>query len=113
MPMKFSINILLIYLVAFIATANTARGITIRHDRSDSLYTDYANDSFPAGGILTGAWLGSGTLISPTWVLTAGHVLDGVTTFQTKSGNFSVAETFSYPGLDIGLARLASPITTI
>jgi V8-like Glu-specific endopeptidase len=51
---------------------------TIRHDRLDADYRAYANQSqFAAvGSYSTGGLFGSFTLISPTWALTAAHVVD-------------------------------------
>src|SRR5690554_4785458 len=99
-------------LVALAFGVSPCLAMTIRHDRDDQLYRDFANE-LGVGGALTGAYVGSGTLISPTWVLTAKHVLSGVTTFRTSAGNFKVVETVSHPTLDFGLARLEIPVASI
>ena len=109
-----TVGVVVILILAQVITPTPAWGITIRHDRSDSQYTGLANSTHPYGGVVWGSgWLGSGTLISPNWVLTAGHVLSGTITFQTTAGTYGIVEQVAYSGLDIGLARLASPITTI
>ena len=106
---RISVTLLVVVLLATVAPS---WGITIRHDRSDSQYTSLADTFFPYGGRMSGpGWYGSGTLISPTWVLTAKHALG--TSFVTSAGSFSVAETIGHHSYDIGLARLSSPITTI
>lgn len=98
--------------VVLLAAVTPASSMTIRHDRDDQQYRDFA-DELAVGGALTGAYVGSGTLISPTWVLTAKHVLSGVTTFRTSAGNYKVVEVVKHPTLDFGLARLETPVVDI
>lgn len=92
-----------------------AWGICIRDDTDPSLYMSLANTSFAFSGIVTNASYGSGVLISPNWILTAGHTNAGVgTTFSSNGGGArSIVEAHTYPGLDITVARLSSPITNI
>jgi len=99
--------------VVFGIFISPAAGLTIRDDRSDSQYTQKATTVLPQGGSVTGpGWIGSGSLISPTWVLTAGHVASGTaTTFSSPLGTRSIINQYMYSGGDIGLAQLSSPIT--
>jgi V8-like Glu-specific endopeptidase len=64
-----------------IAFPQPASGISIRHDRDESLYLAAAAN-FPAvGGVYWGGGLwGSGTLIAPNYVLTAAHIVKWTTT---------------------------------
>ena len=109
---------------------------TIRHDRSDALYTELADDtayqsvgsiSWRQGG---GAFAASGVLISNDWVLTAAHVVEGnnfqgggITnlTFRVEGSTYSAQEWFTHPnwqssngdldaGADIGLIQLQSTV---
>src|SRR5687767_4388723 len=66
---------------AALATATApARAGSIRDDGDDADYRDLGNDgryaSVGAVSWLFGLARGSGTLISPRWILTAGHVVD-------------------------------------
>lgn len=113
---------------------------TIRHDRSDSLYTELADDpAFQSVGSISwrqglgGGFTASGVLISNDWVLTAAHVVEGndlqgsgITnmTFRVDNSTYSAIEWFTHPnwqltngdldaGADIGLIRLRSNVRGI
>lgn len=100
--------------------------IVIRHDQPDSAYIALGAQ-FPAVGKV-GRSGGDGTLIAPTWVLTAAHVADGMARrtngrFQVLFGEdekaYDVAQVIVHPGFapmgphDIALVRLAEPVSDI
>lgn len=113
-----------------LAASPTLAGV-IRHDRTDAWHqTLAAEPQFDGVGFLlnqaTGG-AGSATLLSSEWVLTAAHVVD-VLTLGGNSGFFfdlggprtNIAEMYTHPnwnsgditkGWDIGLVRLAEPLT--
>jgi hypothetical protein len=124
--------------------ARRADAMSIRDDRSDSVYYGLGGEQKYAGvGAVTSGFgsgqaneihLGSGTLISPKWVLTAGHVADGVGTFgfpyRFNIGGFlfdngttyNVTTKIPHPnwnrndlfaGYDIGLLKLNFAVTGI
>jgi hypothetical protein len=90
-------------------------GLTIRDDRPDSSYIDLGKTLVPEAGWVEGpGWIGSGTLISPTWVLTAGHVASGTATnFNSPAGSGSVIHQYQYGSSDVGLVQLSAPITGV
>jgi hypothetical protein len=119
------------------------RAGVIRDDVNDSLYTSLAAQSvYDSVGFLrwnegASGYIASGTLISPEWVLTAGHVVGGTDNYGLGvSGMFfglgsvlsqtGTAATRVIPyagwsssngdvwaGVDLGLVRLSQPITTV
>ena len=121
----------------------TGRAGVIRGDVLDSFYTGLAAQSvYESVGFLrwnegTSSYIASGTLISPEWVLTAGHVVGGTDNYGSGvSGMFfglgsAYSETgvvatdwipFSgwsssngdvWAGVDLGLVRLSQSITSV
>lgn len=102
---------------------------TIRHDRNASLYTGFAQlPRFDSVGMLTAntslrELVGSGTLISPTAVLTAAHLLDDARSISFKIGGttYSGASWIAHPawsgdlaaGWDLGILQLSTPVASI
>jgi secreted trypsin-like serine protease len=128
--------VLLVFLAA-------GRAGVIRNDVNDSVYTSLAAQSvYDSVGFLSwnegaSGYIASGTLISPEWVLTAGHVVGGTNNYGAGvSGMFfglgsvysgtGIAATEWIPyagwsssngdvwaGVDLGLVRLSQPITSV
>ena len=121
---------------------DAGRAGVIRDDVNDSLYTSLAAQSvYDSVGFLrwnegTNGYFASGTLISPEWVLTAGHVVGG--TDDSGAGVsgmiFGLGSVYSggiaatnwipfsgwsssngdvWAGVDLGLVQLSQPITTV
>ena len=124
-------------LVAAAGLCGSAIAGTIRHDRSDAQYTNFANQNqFASVGKLemrfanntfTGC---SGTLISANWVLTVAHCLEngqqslagaGFTigsrsysiNLGLQNGGWASSNRNATAGADIGLYRLSSSISNI
>jgi len=101
---------------------------------ASALYQSVGKFTYSVG---TSSYLASGVLISPEWVLTAGHVTGGNNflgggisnmTFSLTSGNsvlsFAAAEWVTHPGwaasagdlldgYDLGLVRLSQSVTAV
>ena len=115
----------------------------IRNDVNDSVYTSLAAQSvYDSVGFLTwnegtSGYIASGTLISPEWVLTAGHVVGGTDDYGAGVSGmiFGLGSVYSgtgiaavdwipysgwsssggnlWNGVDLGLVRLSQPITSV
>jgi hypothetical protein len=112
-----------------VGLATTASAITIRDDRSQSDYLNLASQAIygSVGRIdettKSAAYIGSGTLIAPNWVLTAGHMVSDATALKfTVGGSTYTASSWVYNplwngnvtlGYDIGLVKLDTAITGI
>jgi secreted trypsin-like serine protease len=119
------------------------RAGVIRGDVLDSFYTGLAAQSvYDSVGFLTwnegeSGYIASGTLISPEWVLTAGHVVGGTNNYGAGVSGmiFGLGSVYSgtgvtakdwipfsgwsssngdvWAGVDLGLVRLSQPITSV
>jgi len=112
-----------------VGLASTASAITIRDDRSQSLYLNLGSQAiYGSVGRIdekagSSAYIGSGTLIAPNWVLTAGHMVSDATALTfTIGGSPYAASSWFYPsqwtgnltsGYDIGLVMLSAPVSGI
>lgn len=108
--------VIVVFASTIFLTVSTSSAITRRTDVADSEYKDYAISDFGFSGKFIGPWLGSGTLISPNWTLTAKHVVNSNEsfTFYTADGTSRrVVETIMHPTLDLALARLDSDILNV
>ena len=119
------------------------RAGVIRNDVNESVYTSLAAQSvYDSVGFLTwsegtSGYIASGTLISPEWVLTAGHVVGGTNNSGAGISEMIFGLSSSYDGMgvsalewipytgwsssggnlwngvDLGLVRLSQPITSV
>ncbi len=115
--------------VCFVGIATLAQAGAIRHDRDDSLYLSlaaspgYSTVGQFIGTTTSSSYYGSGTLIAPNWILTAGHVVDQATSlsFNIGGASYTASNWVSHPswngdlstGYDIGLVQLSSSIAGI
>ncbi len=103
---------------------DVAEGIVIRHDVLDQAYVDFAAEFPFVGQLASNSNSGSGVLIGSSWVLTAAHLRNGMTsprTFTVGGNQYAVEAFYSHPdwtgdvldGNDIALVRLAEPVRNI
>jgi hypothetical protein len=116
-------------LLLVLGLASSASAITIRDDRSQSLYLNLGSQAIygSVGRIdettKSSAYIGSGTLIAQNWVLTAGHMVSGATglKFTVGGAQYTASSWFYNPlwngnltlGYDIGLAYLPTAVTNV
>jgi hypothetical protein len=116
-------------LLVIVVLASTASAITIRDDKSQSLYLNLGSQAiYGSVGRIdekagTSAYIGSGTLIAPNWVLTAGHMVSDATGLKfTVGGNTYTGSSWVYNplwngnvalGYDIGLVQLSTAVTNV
>lgn len=126
-------------IVVAVIAPRVARAGTIRHDVADRLHTSLAAEpAFSSVGQLLwnepgNAFRASGVLIDENWVLTAGHVVDGIDLagsgitnmrFSLEGETHLAAEWIVHPdwtgtrgdlfaGADIGLIRLTDSVLNI
>lgn len=102
------------------------RAATTRDDKPDSAYVALGADpNYAAVGQFENSWgyHGSATLITPDWVLTAGHNLtaSGSGTFTLGGIAYSSSQVFMNPGwngdefngYDFGLVHLSTPVLSV
>ena len=102
-----------------------ASGGVIRDDRTDQSYLDLGASAVYAsvGRIDTNSWMGTGTLIAPDWVLTAGHVVNGIKSLNFTIGGmvYSAKQWIQNPnwtsvlsfGYDIAVVQLTKAVANI
>jgi hypothetical protein len=104
-----------------------AQGVVIRSDASDQQYVALGAE-YPSVGCFDGttsssSFLASGTLIAPSWVLTAAHVVDHAQSLEFTVGGVTYTADRSianpnwtgnlWSGYDIGLVHLSAPVTNV
>jgi secreted trypsin-like serine protease len=110
--------------MALAVALTAASPIIIRHDRPDEAYRALGERFADVNAVVTGradgrVYRGQGTLIGPTWILTAAHVVrrDGDYEVQVDGRSYRVARIVLHPLFsleaavhDIALLELAEPV---
>ena len=107
--------VLMCSLLVLLSMESVSPALTRRDDVTNAQLKAFANEH-RYGGFVSANWLGSGTLISPNWVITAKHLLNGGQAniyFLGASRSSPGNEHHLHPSLDVALMKLNSPITNI
>ena len=121
MPLRRFISVVALLALPGLTANEPAAAMSIRDDLPQSFYEDLlATPPLDASGRFNG--LGSGTLIQPTWVVTAAHT-GNTGTFNTLAGSSATLARIVFPGdpgpadaldgYDFALFALADPITGV
>ena len=114
--------LIVLLLVAAIATSRVEARIIRRHDVPDSAYVARGR-SFPAVGAI--GRLGDATLIAPRWAITAAHVARGAMrrlaspSVRIEGVEYAIEEAVLHPRWtemgphDVALVRLARPVSGV
>lgn len=104
------------FLLTVVVSAHPVTAIVTRHDRADERYVELGAGFPAAASVLPD---GSGVLIAPRWVLTAGHVARVVAPrsprVELEGDEYEVARIFVHPqwremAHDIALLQLKKPV---
>src|SRR5262245_12721079 len=111
------------------AVSDVADASVIRHDRNQSLYLNLGSSArYESVGLFSGStpdfdYTGSGVVIAPNWVLTAGHMVDDATSlsFWVGGKSYKASGWIAHPnwngdlstGWDIALVRFDKAITGV
>lgn len=111
-------NVVSLFVLAGLVASASAS--TIRSDRNDADYIALGNQFANVGELHSNIGWGSGTLIAPNWVLTAGHMFGGSPSGTINFGGtwYTIDSVSIFPSWDIGkndlsLAHLSTSVSGI